>query len=245
MSSFQIERELWSSGFKYVAGVDEVGRGPIAGHLVTAALMFPACASPDVVENLEIALRGVDDSKKLSSLKRVKLLYQIRRMALTYSLNSVSPKEIDEMGIGKAVRRSMALSLMRLKVIPDYILVDGNKTPMAEDFEYAYGLLMKKAEVSIRTPLTVNLKQITNIRSQAIVKGDSISLSISAASIVAKVTRDRMMSLSSIRFPDYGFERHKGYGTAVHLGQIASLGATPIHRFSFSPLSNESLKFDE
>jgi len=245
MSSFAIEKDLWKANYKHIAGIDEVGRGPIAGHLVTAAVIFPVCVSDEDVLRLEIALRFVDDSKKLTSRKRQFCYRLIHALAIDYSVSSISPQGIDLMGIGKAVTRCMALSVLKLKQSPDFILVDGLKTPQYDDYEHARGILNKRWQKLITGRHIADVNQFTAIRSRAIVKGDSLSLSISAASILAKVTRDRMMTLDALKYPDYGFEFHKGYGTALHLKQLSTLGATPLHRISFSPLSNQTLPFDE
>jgi len=229
MSDFSIERRLWGKGYKLIAGVDEVGRGPLAGHLITAAVVFPVGSRKLETAELERNLAGVDDSKKLTASRRIECMRRIKHLALDWSISGVSPAEIDRIGIGKAIAKAHAGAIFRLKVIPDYILVDGKRALTAGDFDN----------------IGEHSGQYANIKSTSIIKGDSISLSIAAASIIAKVTRDRMLTFAARQLPDYGFEHHKGYGTAEHLRQLKSLGPTNIHRFSFAPLKNEELRLDE
>ncbi len=245
MSSFQIERKLWDAGYKFIAGVDEVGRGPIAGNIMASAVIFPALLESDERSGLEQALQGVDDSKKLSKHKRQQCIHKIRKNAIAIATAAVSPRDIDRMGIGKAVTRCMALAVLQLHIKPDYLLVDGLKTLSIEDFEYAFENLSYLTTESDPTRKTTHAKYFAQIPSKALVKGDSISLSISSASIIAKVTRDRLMSFYARNYHGYGFENNNGYGTTEHLRQLAVLGPTPLHRYSFSPLSNGILNFKD
>ena len=179
-----------------VAGVDEVGRGPLVGDVVTAAVILDP-ARPIV---------GLADSKKLSEKKRLALYDEIRDKALAYAIGRCSPAEIDRLNILHATMLSMQRAVAGLSVRPGFVLVDGNRVP---DFAIA---------------------------AQAVVKGDALVAEISAASILAKVTRDREMAELDARFPDYGFARHKGYPTAEHLARLQQFGVTEYHRRSFRPV---------
>jgi ribonuclease HII len=180
-------------GYRAVAGVDEAGRGPLAGPVVAAAVVLPQA----------FELPGLDDSKKLSAAERERLFRLIRRQAAAVGLGIVTAAEIDEINILQATLQAMALAVRRLRVSPDFLLVDGI------------------------TPVPLPLPQ------QTLKQGDARSVSIAAASIVAKVVRDRMMVAYERRFPGYGFARHKGYGSAEHLVAIARLGPCPLHRRTF------------
>lgn len=238
MSSFSLEIGLWEAGYRFIAGVDEVGRGPIAGPVMTSAVIFPFLASGTAQSDLAETLNEVNDSKALTSAKRLRCLKTIRKTAVAISISMISAQEIDSMGIGKAIRRSMALSILKLPIKPDYILIDGNMALLPKDYLFAANRIKKKLpEFSDKEGLSY-----THLNSKTIIKGDALSLSISAASIVAKVTRDRLMSLYSIKYPGYGFDKHKGYGTAEHLRRLSVLGASPIHRLSFSPLTNREFE---
>ena len=179
-----------------VAGVDEVGRGPLVGDVVTAAVIL-ASARPIV---------GLADSKKLSEKKRLALYDEIRDKALAYAIGRCSPADIDRLNILHATMLAMQRAVAGLSVRPGFVLVDGNRVP---DFAIA---------------------------AQAVVKGDALVAEISAASILAKVTRDREMAELDARFPDYGFARHKGYPTAEHLARLQQFGVTEYHRRSFRPV---------
>lgn len=179
-----------------VAGVDEVGRGPLVGDVVTAAVILDS-ARPIV---------GLADSKKLSEKKRLALYDEIRDKALAYAIGRCSPAEIDRLNILHATMLAMQRAVAGLSVRPGFVLVDGNRVP---DFAIA---------------------------AQAVVKGDALVAEISAASILAKVTRDREMAELDARFPDYGFARHKGYPTAEHLARLQQFGVTEYHRRSFRPV---------
>jgi len=179
-----------------VAGVDEVGRGPLVGAVVTAAVILDP-AKPIV---------GLNDSKKLSEKRRLALFYEIKEKALCWSLWRAEPHEIDELNILHATMLAMQRAVAGLSIVPEFVLIDGNRCP------------------SLPMP------------SQAVVKGDSRVAEISAASILAKVTRDAEMAALDIRFPQYGFAQHKGYPTAFHLERLAEHGATEHHRRSFAPV---------
>jgi ribonuclease HII len=192
----EIERRLRAQGVRTIAGVDEVGRGPLAGPVVAAAVILPA--EPD--------LRGLDDSKRLSPARREALSEEIRQHALAVGLGVVDPEEIDRTGIGQATMRAMREAIWGLALRPDRILIDGNQLPGSGSPEIAF------------------------------VDGDARSLSIAAASVIAKVERDRMMAAFDRRYPGYGFHRNKGYGSDAHLNALRSLGPCPIHRRSFAPV---------
>ncbi|CNH57754.1 ribonuclease HII [Yersinia ruckeri] len=181
-----------------IAGVDEVGRGPLVGAVVTAA----------VILDPKRPIVGLADSKKLSEKRRLSLYDEIIEKALSWSLGRAEPAEIDELNILHATMLAMQRAVAGLHIAPDYVLIDGNRCP------------------ALPMP------------SLAVVKGDSRVAEISAASIVAKVTRDREMAELDSYFPGYGFAQHKGYPTALHLERLAALGATEHHRRSFSPVKN-------
>ena len=179
-----------------IAGVDEVGRGPLVGAVVTAAVILDP-AKP---------ILGLADSKKLTEKRREALYIEIKEKALSWSLGRAEPDEIDLLNILHATMLAMQRAVAGLHITPDMVLIDGNRCP--------------------KLPMA----------SQAVVKGDSKVAEISAASILAKVTRDREMVELDLQFPDYGFAKHKGYPTPVHLESLAKLGATPHHRRSFAPV---------
>ncbi|MFP1785803.1 ribonuclease HII [Lonsdalea quercina] len=179
-----------------IAGVDEVGRGPLVGAVVTAAVILDP-ARPIV---------GLADSKKLSAKRREALYHEIKEKALAWSLGRAEPDEIDSLNILHATMLAMQRAVAGLSLTPDYVLVDGNRCP------------------ALPMP------------SQAVVKGDGRVPEISAASILAKVTRDREMEALDLLFPHYGFAKHKGYPTPYHLEKLAMHGATHHHRRSFAPV---------
>jgi ribonuclease HII len=189
----RLERVLWSRGLMHVAGIDEAGRGPLAGPVVAAAVIFP----PGMM------IAGVDDSKKLTPDHREELYAQIVGSASAYGIAMIDHDEIDRINILQATIEAMRNSIRQLRFQPDYLLVDGN--------------MFHHESIPFRT----------------IVRGDSRSISIAAASILAKVTRDRLMEQYHIEYPEYGFDRHKGYGTADHIRAIETYGYCPIHRRSF------------
>lgn len=180
-----------------IAGVDEAGRGPLAGPVIAGA----------VILNPERPIQGLMDSKKLSEKRRDELYDQIIQHSLAWAVGRASVEEIDEINILQASLLAMRRAVMALSIAPDSALIDGNFCPKL------------------------------NCKAQAIIRGDQTEPTISAASIIAKVTRDREMILLDKKYPSYGFAKHKGYGTAAHLKAIKSLGACEIHRRSFSPVA--------
>jgi len=193
LDTLKFERAAYSNGFTYVAGIDEAGRGPLAGPVMAAAVILPA----------GLTIIGVDDSKKLNPGTREKLFEIIMAQAMSVGVGVVSPVEIDRVNILQATRRAMLAAVQQLSPHPDYLLIDGIS---AID---------------------------STIPQKTIKKGDSLSLSIAAASIIAKVTRDRLMIEMDATYPGYGFAGHKGYGCATHLDAIRRLGPSPIHRMTF------------
>lgn len=189
MKQFDLDRK--TEGF--LAGVDEAGRGPLAGPVVAAAVILPN----------DVIIDGINDSKKLSEKKREMLYDEICQKAVAYSIASVDEKEIDKINILQATFKAMRECVAGLLVIPSYVLVDGNKSPQLD------------------------------IDHETVVKGDAKSMSVAAASILAKVTRDRYMTEMSEKYPGYGFHKHKGYGTKAHYEAISELGICPIHRKTF------------
>jgi len=198
MPDFSFERALQGRGFLTIAGVDEVGRGPLAGPVVAAAVVLDP-------ENIPTGLR---DSKKLTAAKREALFLPICRSS-QFSIAQASVEEIDEINILQATFLAMRRALHGLPTCADFALIDGNRLPAA-----------------------------LPCRADAIVKGDDRSLSIAAASIIAKVSRDRQMVDLAQQFPGYGWETNAGYGTKQHMIGLNALGATPHHRRSFKPVHN-------
>ena len=196
---FEFEGEFHRLGLAYVAGLDEVGRGCLAGPVAAGAVVLPHSPDPEL-------FKVVRDSKRLSAKRREVAYEVITRSAVSYAVGWATPAEIDDIGIAPAVRRAMRRALSKLSPLPDALLIDAVSLP------------------------SVDLPQ------KAIIRGDSKSLSIAAASIVGKVERDGLMSNLVETFPEYGFERHKGYGTARHLDAIRRLGPTRLHRMSFNPM---------
>jgi len=187
------EKKARDMGHQIVAGIDEAGRGPLAGPVVSAAVILP-----DGVD-----LPGVDDSKKLTPAKRNRLYNRLYSVASAIGIGVVDSAEIDRINILQATLRSMAMAVANLQPRPDHLLIDGIFTIASE------------------------------LSQQAIKKGDSLSISIAAASIVAKVTRDRIMTQVDTLFPEFGFCRHKGYPTQTHRAAIIRHGCSPIHRRTF------------
>lgn len=183
-----------------VAGVDEAGRGPLAGPVVAAA----------VVLDRRRRIRGLDDSKKLSADERVRLAREIRRKAVAFAVGYAPPDEIDRINILQATLKAMERAVHRLRTTPDIVRVDGNQLPRFEGCAPRFVL-------------------------EPVIGGDATVPAISAASILAKVCRDRLMRRWHRRYPVYGFDRHKGYATAVHLAALIEHGPCPIHRRSFAP----------
>ncbi len=204
MPSLEFETAVFSppTGLICVAGVDEAGRGALAGPVAAAAVMLPL-DNPGALARL----RDVNDSKQLSAARREALFTQITQVALAYSVALEPADAIDALGILVATKRAMATAVTQLRPAAQYLLIDG--------------------------PIRLTAVRLPQ---QAIIRGDSLSLSIAAASILAKVSRDRFMVELDALYPDYGFARHKGYGTAVHLAALQKFGPTPQHRHSFTPL---------
>src|SRR5690554_2608507 len=188
-----IETELRRAGYKVIDGVDEAGRGPLAGPVVAAAVVLP----PDV------AIEGIDDSKKLSPARRERVYARIRKEGIPFAVGAATVEEIDRFNILEASRMAMMRAVAKLPVRPDFLLIDGYAWP---------GI---------------------NLPHRGLIDRDARSLSIAAASIVAMVTRDRLMCLLDRKYPGYGFARHKGYCTREHLEALARFGACAIHRRSF------------
>ena len=193
VNMWEIEDSFYSDDIRVICGVDEAGRGPLAGPVCAAAVILP--------EHLE--LPGLTDSKKLTDKKRRELFPQIQEQAIAYGIGFASEQEIDEMNILQASFLAMQRALDQLTVKPDLALIDGNR-------EKDFGLPVK-----------------------TVVKGDSLSANIAAASILAKVSRDNLMEDLAKNYPQYGFEIHKGYGTKAHYAALREFGASPIHRTTF------------
>lgn len=197
LNMYQYEEELYKLGYTYIAGVDEAGRGPLAGPVVAAAVILKKDAK----------FKYVNDSKKLTEKQREKALEEIKTQAVAIGIGISSVEEIDLINIYRASREAMISAIKQLKVKPEFLLIDA--MPMEIDI-----------------PL------------KSIIKGDQLSISIAAASIVAKTTRDAYMIEMDKVFPNYGFKEHKGYGTKQHLEALQTYGVTPIHRKSYQPIKN-------
>ncbi len=194
---YKFEEELYDEGFKNICGVDEAGRGPLAGPVVVAACILPPF----------LRIPGVNDSKQLSEKKREELYKIIVKNALAYNVVFINEKIIDELNIYEATKKGMLDAINGLKIEPDYVLIDA--MPLSE--------------------LKTNNKSI--------IHGDALSASIAAASILAKVSRDHYMEKMDIKYPNYGFKHHKGYGTKMHLEALEKYGPCKIHRRSFEPVA--------
>lgn len=206
MPDLRFEADCHARGLKVVAGVDEAGRGPLAGPVAAAAVVLP--------EGFSCA--GLDDSKKLSAAKRERIFSELMACrGLRWSLSYAEPDEIDRINILKATHAAMTRAVEGLGIEVGHCLVDGLAVP---DFRWSH---------------------------DGLVKGDGRSLSIAAASVIAKVSRDRRMLELAKEFPDYGFERHKGYGTKLHLEALRRHGPCRVHRRSFQPVAQCTLPFDE
>ncbi len=188
------EQTAEAEGFTCVCGVDEAGRGPLAGPVFAAAVIMP----PGLV------IEGVNDSKKLSEKKRAQLFEQIQEKALAYGIAAVSESEIDSINILQATYLAMERAVAEMDITPDIIFVDGNRLPPHLPCE-----------------------------ARTLIKGDSLSHSIACASILAKVARDNYMLRLDGQYPQYGFAKHKGYGTAAHVEALREHGISPVHRRSF------------
>ena len=190
---WEIEEENYAAGFQTICGVDEAGRGPLAGPVCAAAVILPP----------HTQIPGLNDSKKLSDKRRRELFPEICRQALAYGVAYATEQEIDEINILQATFLAMERALAQLQVRPELVLIDGNRQ---KDF----GLPVK-----------------------TVVKGDSLSANIAAASVLAKVARDDWMIRQAQQYPEYGFEIHKGYGTRAHYAALEAHGPCPIHRMTF------------
>lgn len=193
MDWLEFEKEALAKGYKSVCGVDEAGRGPLAGPVCAAAVILPE----------GVIIDGVNDSKKLSEKKRESLFDVIREQALSYSVAYATVDEIEEINILNATMLAMRRAIDGLDIKADYAMIDGNKIP----------------------PIDID--------AECIVKGDAKSMSIACASILAKVSRDRLLYKYAEEYPMYGFDKHKGYGTKVHREAILKYGPCPYHRKSF------------
>ncbi|MBI3993115.1 MAG: ribonuclease HII [Candidatus Lambdaproteobacteria bacterium] len=194
MPDFAMEAALWTRGVQHIAGVDEAGRGPLAGPVVAAAVILPPHLPPGLV---------LDDSKRLSAQQRERLFAALRRVALAWRAVAVSAAEIDRVNILQATLLAMTLAVSCLRPRAQFALIDGNRLPRLD------------------------------IPAEAVVRGDQRCNSVAAASIVAKVARDRIMTAYGARYPQWGFERHKGYGTEAHRAALQRVGPSPIHRRTF------------
>ena len=194
MTNAEFDELIRAEGFSLVCGVDEAGRGPLAGPVFAAAVIL----RPDAVP------AGLNDSKKLSEKKREALFDDICREALAYGIASASVQEIEELNILQATFLAMRRAVEALPVTPELLLIDGNRTPS--------GLA---------------------VPARTVIKGDALSASIGAASILAKVSRDRLLMELDREYPEYAFAKHKGYGTALHYEKLAQYGMCPAHRPSF------------
>lgn len=204
---FAFERPLWEGGLTRVAGVDEAGRGPLAGPVVAAAVVLPPAW---LVDGLPGALEGLNDSKQLTAEQREGFFAVLMdRPDVRWAIGQADSDEVDRWNILQATHRAMNSALAQLRPAPQHVLVDGT--------------LVR----SLRFPQT------------PLVQGDARSYSIAAASVLAKVTRDRMMLDFDRQWPDYGFATHKGYGTPEHLAALSAFGPCPIHRRTFAPLKPE------
>lgn len=194
---YKYEKELYQKGIQYIAGVDEVGRGPLVGPVVTACVILPK----------DFHLEGLTDSKKLSEKKRELFYDYIMEHALSVSIGMMSEKVIDQINIYEATKLAMYQAIENAKIKPEHVLIDAMK--------------LEKLEMP----------------STSIIKGDAKSISIAAASVVAKVTRDRMMVELDQKYPMYGFQKHKGYPTKAHVEAIQKYGIIEEHRKTFRPVS--------
>ena len=194
MPDFEIEKSAFERGYKLVCGVDEAGRGPLAGPVCAAAVILPT----------DTVIEGLNDSKKISEKKRELLYDVICEKAIAYSITFGTLEEIETLNILEATFLAMNRSINGLEIKPDYALIDGNRAPKG-----------------------------INIPCETVVKGDAKSASIAAASILAKVTRDRLLMEYDTQYPEYNFKKHKGYGTKEHTELILKHGPCPIHRLSF------------
>lgn len=189
---FEHDKQLLDSGYRYICGIDEAGRGPLAGPVSVCAVIMP----------LDEMIEGINDSKKVSPKKRELLYEQIKQKALTYRSVMIDNEVIDEINILQATKKAMKEAIEGLSIKPDLVLVDAVKLEL-------------------------------DIETRAIIKGDATSYAIASASIIAKVERDKLMDEYDKLYPEYGFSKHKGYGTKMHIDAIKEHGPTPVHRKTF------------
>ncbi len=194
MLTWDYEKLAWEKGFSAVCGVDEAGRGPLAGPVCASAVILPG----------GVIIEGLNDSKKLTEKKREKLFEMITGVAVSWSVSYVDEKAIDEINILQAALKAMSQAVRGLPEAADFAYIDGNRVPPE-----------------------------LGVQAEAVVSGDAKIPSVAAASIIAKVTRDRMMRQFDKLYPGYGFARHKGYGTKAHYEAILEHGPSPIHRMTF------------
>lgn len=197
MDLYKYEKELWDNGINYIGGIDEVGRGPLIGPVVTSCVILPK----------DFVLEGLTDSKKLTEKKREKYYDYIMKHALSVSIGMMDEKVIDEVNIYEATKLAMYQAVNNSKIKPEHVLIDAMKLEQLE------------------------------MPSTSIIKGDAKSISIAAASVIAKVTRDRMMIELDKKYPMYGFKSHKGYPTKKHIEAINKYGLIDGYRKSFKPIS--------
>lgn len=197
LNLYQFEEELYDAGFQTICGVDEAGRGPLAGPVVVAACILPPF----------LRIEGINDSKQLSQKKREELYKIIVKNALEYKIVFVDVEAVDDLNIYQATKKGMLEAIASLKQTPDHVLIDA---------------------------MPLNELQMEHT---SIIHGDARCASIAAASILAKVTRDNYMEKMDIKYPNYGFKKHKGYGTKLHIHALEKYGPCPIHRKTYAPVS--------
>jgi len=215
MPDFAQEKNYWQTGHPLVAGLDEAGRGPWAGPVVAAAVVFP-------VEIHLTQLKGLQDSKRLSARQREKWFDIITNMAAMVGVGQASPREIDRVNILQATRLAMLRALVHLPTLPAALLIDA--------------VQLRPDDLSLLSSGNTSHFDALLSNQHSFVRGESVSLSIAAASVIAKVTRDRQMARLDQTHPDFGFARHKGYGTKAHQAALEKFGPTTAHRQSFAPI---------
>ena len=207
---YEFEEKLYDEGYHLICGVDEAGRGPLAGPVVVASCILPPF----------LRIEGINDSKQISAKKRAELFKIIIKNAIDYKIVFISEKDVDELNIYQATKKGMLEAIHGLKTQPDYVLIDA--MPLGE----------------------------LKIPHNSIIHGDSRCASVAAASILAKVTRDEFMEKMDVKYPNYGFKKHKGYGTKAHMEALEKYGPCEIHRKTYAPVSKFfskqlSFHFDE
>ena len=211
--TLEYERAFWRDGFVCVAGLDEAGRGALAGPVVAAAIILPVTDDADWMHDALLrTIARANDSKQLTERAREAMFEPVCSVARAYAIGSASHLEIDAMNILRASHLAMYRALAQLSPAPDALLLDA--------------LVLSD----------------TNLPQQGIIHGDALALSIAAASILAKVTRDRLMRQLDAQYPQYGFAKHKGYGTRAHLAALEKFGPSPIHRLTYAPVQDKLLK---